>query len=129
MITASVFIARVAAILYLCVGIGALLDKNSLKRIVEDLIKSPSAAYIGSMFALIMGFCLLAVNSAWNWHWTVIITILGWGGIIKGAFGLMFPDYTLKLAGYFSKMKNLYLIAGPLCIILGLVFGYYGFLA
>jgi len=125
----AIYIAKIAAVLYLCVGIGALINKNNLKRVVEDFIKSPGATYIAAILALILGFGLLSVNSAWTADWTVIITLMGWGGIIKGAFGLMFPEYTIKLSGYFSRMKNLYLVAGPICIILGLIFGYYGFLA
>ena len=125
----AIYIAKIAAVLYLCVGIGALINKNNLKKVVDDFIKSPGTTYIAAIFALVLGFGLLSVNSAWTADWTVIITILGWGGIIKGAFGLMFPEYTIKLSAHFSQMKNLYLFAGPICIILGLVFGYYGFVA
>jgi hypothetical protein len=44
----TIYIAKIAAVLYLSVGLGILIDKNNLKRIIKDYIESPGCAYIAS---------------------------------------------------------------------------------
>ena len=123
------YIAKIAAVLYLCIGLGSLINKNLLKSVVDDYVKSPGALYIGSIMAMLMGFGILYVHNTWSMDWTSLITLMGWGAILKGVFSLIFPHYMVDLAGKFSKMKNLYLIVGISTIALGLDFGYFGFIA
>jgi hypothetical protein len=124
-----IYIAKIAAVLYLSVGISALLNKNYLKKVVEDYVKSPGLAYLGAVSALVLGFILLFIYSEWVWDWKLLITLLGWGAIIKGVFALLFPGALIKLSESLIKMKSLFVLCGVVGIILGLFFGYYGFMA
>jgi len=126
----TIFIAKIAAVVYLSIGLGALLNRNYLKQVAEDFIKSPGATYLGMIFAIIIGAVLLNYHGTWTSDWKVGITILGWGGIIKGTTGLILPNFMMKsLVPRILKFKQLYTIAGIVCILLGLFFGYYGFMA
>jgi len=125
---ATAYIAKVAALLYICVGAGALLNKGYLKKLLDDYIKSPSAEFTGAIIAMVAGAVLLYIHSDWTWNWKILITIIGWVGLIKGAVLFVLPGQMMKLAERILKIKGLYTFTGVMCLVLGLLFGYYGFM-
>jgi hypothetical protein len=124
----SILIARIGALIYLSVGLGVFINASHFRKIVDDLVKSPGAAYISAIMALIMGCLMVNVYNVWVWNWTVLITILGWGAILKGMSGLIFPEQVLTLSNRFTKIKSFNALGG-IAVILGLILGYFGFIA
>jgi len=123
-----IFIAKLAAILYVCIGLGAMMNKKHFEHAVEDLAKNPGVNYLSAIFALIIGFLMVSSYNVWSWNWTVLVTILGWGALLKGAIRLLFPEFVIKNVDRFRKSKFMGMV-GPACVILGLIFGYFGFVA
>jgi len=79
-------------------------------------------------FALLIGLVLVLTHNVWVWDWMVIITVLGWAALIKGAVILLLPKSMEYFQGWF-KTKTLLMIASLVAIILGVVLGYFGFFA
>ena len=125
---AALLIAKIAAVLYLCVGLGALFNKKYFQSVVESYTGNPGLEYLGAMVSLILGFLMISGYNVWVWHWSVVITIMGWAALVKGMFFLVFPTFTNKMIGKFLK-TNLMGVVAPVCIILGLLLGYFGFVA
>jgi hypothetical protein len=121
-----IFIAKIAAVIYLCVGLGALFNKKHFMRVLEDYAKDAGLDYLGALMALILGFLMINVYNVWAWNWTVLITLLGWGSLLKGAIHLLFPEQTMILTQRYLKM-DVFGIIVTLCLVLGLVFSYFGF--
>lgn len=125
---AALLIARIAAVVYLCAGLGALFNKKYFQSVVENYAGNPGLQYLGAMISLILGFLMINGYNVWVWHWSVAVTIMGWAALIKGMFFLIFPSVTGNMIGKFLKM-NLMGVVAPVCIILGLFLGYFGFVA
>lgn len=125
---AALLIAKIAAVVYLCAGLGALFNKKYFQSVVESYIGNPGTAFLGALFSLILGFLMLNGYNVWVWHWSVAITIMGWGALLKGAVHLLFPELMNNMVGKFMKM-NLMGAVAPVCILLGLLLGYFGFIA
>lgn len=125
---AALLIARIAAVVYLCAGLGALFNKKYFQGVVENYTGNPGLQYLGAMVSLILGFLMINGYNVWVWHWSVAVTIMGWGALIKGMFFLIFPSMMSKMTEKFLKM-NLMGVVAPVCIILGLFLGYFGFVA
>lgn len=121
----SIFVARVIAILYLCVGVGMLVNKNYYKKFYHDFFNEMAAVYIGGFMAVLAGFALVSYHNLWMANWTILVTLIGWLALIKGIFILLLPE-SFKTLG---KSVTHFDIFAPIVIILGLVFGYFGFLA
>jgi len=124
----SILIARIGALVYLSTGLGVFINPAYFRKVVDDLVKSSGLVYVSALMALILGCLMVAVHNVWVWNWTVLITLLGWGAILKGVLALILPEPVMALSHRFTKMKILNYVGG-LVFILGLVLGYFGFFA
>jgi hypothetical protein len=120
----SLFIAKIIAVVYVAVGLGMLLNFKYYQKVIKDALKNPLLALYGGMFALAIGFLLVSYHNFWVADWTVIITILGWAALVKGALLVLLPGPFMKFAKVFVK----YMWFAPVfALIIGLVLGYFGF--
>ncbi len=121
-----IFFAKLAAVLYLCVGFGALFNKKHLHKVIENFQKNEGLDYLGAIFALILGFLVVATYNVWVWNSTVLVTIFGWGAVLKGAVHLLFPDFSRKMMERLLKSKYFGFI-GLDAVIIGFIFALVGF--
>lgn len=124
----SIFVAQVAAIVYLAVGVGMLLDKKYYAKVLDGFMKDTTGMYLGGFMALIAGFALVTYHNEWVKSWEVLVTILGWIALIKGVMLLAFPTTFVGMTKSWVSGKNLNAFAFVV-VALGLVFGYFGFVA
>ena len=76
--------------------------------------------------AITVGLLIIHYHNNWVNNWTVLVTIFGWIALVKGILLLAVP----KLSTIFKalhKSENIYKYIAPVAIILGVVFGYFGF--
>lgn len=123
----SVFVAQTAAVIYLSVGVGMLVNKKYYIKIFDHVLKDMTAMYLGGFVALIVGFTLITFHNDWVKSWEVIVTILGWLALIKGIMILAFPVTFQNLVKTWIRTKKMNVYAFVV-IFFGLVFGYFGFL-
>jgi hypothetical protein len=121
----SILVAKMAALVYLSVGIGALSGKVNVKELFDSFSKSPGLTYLGGFVALIAGVALVQYHNFWVNDWTVLVTILGWLAVIKGVTLIAFPQVMPKFKPVFKNVQ----LFGFLAIAIGLLFGYFGFVA
>ncbi len=119
-------LARFAALTYLCCGLGGLLNKKYFQKVVDDLNTNVGLAYIGGAIAIGVGFLMVNAYNVWAWNWTILVTIIGWVALLKGALHLIFPEQMMKISKKFLNGKSLGTIS-VLCIVIGLIFAYFGF--
>lgn len=123
----SVFIAQIAAVLFLSVGIGYLLNAKHYRKMMSDLVKNPASLYTSAMVAIVLGMFIVRYHNFWEADWTVLITLIGWGAIIEGVLILAFPGFFVNKTKAFLKMNNFEMVIGWLSLILGAIFAYFGF--
>jgi hypothetical protein len=95
---------------------GVLLNLETYQRMIAEFSQSPALCYLGGFMALLIGLVLLQFHSKWEAHWPVIITILGWLCVVKGAALILFPGFVLNL--WHPYAAN----AAPLIVSLGISF-------
>ncbi len=125
----SILLARIAALGYLSIGLGVFINPGHFRKVMDDLVKSPGMAYVASLMALVLGCLMVAVHNVWVWNWPVLITILGWGAIVKGVAGLLFPEPFLNMSHRLVNKIKPFSSVGGVTVILGLILGYFGFFA
>ncbi len=122
----SIFVAQVFTLYVLAMGVGVLSGKLSIAKMADDLEKSHGLALVTGFFLLVLGALLVQYHNIWVKDWTVLITILAWAVLIKGFLLIAYPQVLLSFKGLYKNMKSSF---GVVFIALGLVLGYFVFVA
>ena len=125
---ASNIIARVICIIYLAVGIGLIFNRSYYIDAFKKILHDKTYLLLGGWVATALGMALVHVHNLWVNDWRLLITIISWIILIKGVMLLAFPRNIKSFESWFTpKGISRYII--PMVIILGVIFGYYGFFA
>src|SRR3989344_2544445 len=73
------------------VGLAYLLNPRLAKKVMP-LIEGDGVLAITGMVGVMMGVALILTYNTWDYTWRVIISILAWAVLVKGASRLFFPD-------------------------------------
>ncbi len=122
----SIFVAQVFTLYVLAMGVGVLSGKLSIAKMADDLEKSHGLALVTGFFLLVLGALLVQYHNIWVKDWTVLITILAWAVLIKGLLLIAYPQVLLSFKGLYKNMKSSW---GFVFVAVGLVLGYFLFLA
>ncbi len=125
----SVFIARILGPACIVIGAGILFNLGFYQRVMEDFCKNTALVLYGGMMALIIGIVVVLVHNVWAANWTVLITIYGWGGVIKGVWLTVFPNSVNKFMRVYQTNKTLMVVHSGLVIVIGAVFTFFGYFA
>lgn len=123
----SVFIAKIFGLCYLVIGAGFLFNRKAFGQIMDDFCKNTALLFYGGVLALVVGAVIILTHNVWVNNWTVMITIIGWLGFIKGIWIIVFPNSISKFMQAYRKNKNLLTIHALAALILGAVLTYFGF--
>ena len=123
----SILIAKLLGVVYLFFGVGMLIHGDYYHKAVADLLKSSPFKMFGGVLATVFGVLLVTYHNIWDgpW-WVVLITIFGWIGLLKGFMYLAFPNSLNDFLPWYTKSRMP--MWGVLMLVIGGIFGYYGFL-
>ena len=121
----ALFVARVATLLYLSAAVAMLTGRLDDKKLFKSFEDSPGLTMVSGAMTLIIGMLLVEYHNIWVQDWRVLVTIVGWAALLKGVLFIAFPDYLSHFKPMFKDISKW----GYLCLLIGLVFGYFGFVA
>ena len=124
----SIFLAKILGPCFVIIGVGILLNREFYQKVKEDFCKNAALLFYGGILALIIGLIIVLSHNVWVAKWPVIITIYGWGGIIKGTWLTVFPNSVFKFMEAYNKNKNLLLVHSLVIIVLGAALSILGYL-
>lgn len=125
----SIFIAKLFGLMYTVVGLGMVLNGKYYKKAVDAMLKEVAVWYLGGIMALFLGFLIVMAHNVWELSWVLLVTLIGWGAMLKGVFLLMFPEWMLKFSTSLFKKTKSFSGLGIFVVLLGFVFVYFGFIA
>ncbi len=123
----SIFLARVFGPYMVIVAIGVLFNLKTYQKVMEDFFKNTALIYLGGILALIIGLVMVLFHNIWVANWTVVITIFGWLGIIKGAWLIIFPNMVGKLTQAYQKKTTLLRVHLVIVLALGIFLTFMGY--
>lgn len=124
----SMFLAKLFGPYCIIVAVGILFNLKNYRKVMEDFFKNSALLYLGGVFALFFGLLIVLFHNVWAANWTVIITILGWLGLIKGAWLIILPNTLTKLIEAYREKTALLVIHLFVVLALGVfltVIGYF----
>lgn len=122
----SMFLAQLFGLLYFVMGIGMLTNQAQFKKVFTDMTTSATFQYLCGMIAVVSGFAIVTFHNIWVRDWVVLVTLMGWASLIKGVLLLVAPGMIVSKAKFWMNRMQLCAVC---VLILGLVLGYFGFIA
>ena len=101
---------------------------SKVKAMVEDLSDSTPLFFFSGSIALIFGILMVVVNNVWSMDWRIVVTIVGWLILIKGAVRVLFPQMVFKAARNAVQNNATYYITTSIVTVVGLFLSYCGYM-
>lgn len=125
--TATTFLSQLWGPILLAIGLGIFVSRKQYIHLYRELEKESLAVMTFGIGAVIIGILQVVGHNLWGSLNEVVITLLGWGTLIKGFVFLVFPKFVDR-GGDWEVKSNLIPAVGVLLLILGAylsIVGYY----
>lgn len=123
----SKFLAKSLGIYFIIICGAFFLDKERFIHLTQSLVSNEPLMFLTGFFTLILGILMVVGHPVWRWNWRVIVTIIGWLVLLKGASILIYPPYIQTVSKLFVENANFAYIALCIDLVLGLILCYFGF--
>ena len=103
----SILLAKFIGPYIMVIGLGLLFNSKAYQKVMEDFFKNAAFVYVTGLVTLVAGLAIVIFHNLWILDWRIIITLLGWNILIKGAWLIISPNTSAKLAALFGKNNKL----------------------
>jgi hypothetical protein len=110
----------------LSIALGIFVSRKYYTKIYRDLQKESLALLMFGMLAISAGIAQILYHNVWSTLPEIIISLLGWGLLLKGLVFAIAPAFVDK-AGDFEANSNLIPTVGVILFILGAYLSWTGF--
>jgi uncharacterized membrane protein len=128
-VQASIFIARLLGPMLLAVGVGILINPNMFRTMGTEVVRSVTLVYLFGLMDLAAGLAIVLTHNVWLVSWRVLITLLGWLLIVRGAARVLLTEKVMAFGTKAFRNKQMVPVSGAIVGILGLVLCYFGYVA
>jgi uncharacterized membrane protein len=123
----SIFIAKLLGPVFVLIGIAMLLKPHAFRALLQDFIKSPALIYLAGLLGLLGGLTLVLTHNVWALDWRLLITLLGWVSVVRAVVTILQPQQIVLIGSKLLEHRNLFVGAGVIDFIIGLVLSYFGY--
>jgi hypothetical protein len=114
----SIYLAKLIGPIYLVVAIGLLLNQEHYRSVAKEFAASPALFYLSGIIALIIGGLIVLLHNVWS-GWPIVVTLLGWAAIAKGAVRTLVPTWATGVVGKMTANANALTATGLAALALG----------
>jgi hypothetical protein len=122
----TIVFAQVLGVVFTVCGLAAVVDRKGVGAAVEQMTQNRGFMWFFGFVVLVLGAVIVALNNVWVPTLPLLITILGWLSIIKGAFILLCPNGAVAVYKK-CNTSSVFIIGGIIAFVLGLALMYKGF--
>lgn len=122
----SFFLAQVMGVFLMLTSASMLLNRRNIDLLFEAY-RNPAAVYITGIFETMLGLVLVLKHNLWTADFRVVITLVGWLLLARGAGRTFFPTRIASALERFRSMQALFVPLLLLIFLLGAYLAYRGF--
>jgi hypothetical protein len=123
----SLFLARLIGPVMLVLGAALLINAREFRAVMDDFIANPTFAFLTGLMALPAGLAIVLTHNVWAADWRVLITLIGWLTIFKGAIRLLAPQQVTNIGRQLLAKPQILTISAAIWILLGAVLCFFGY--
>ena len=124
----TTFLAQLWGPVILAIGIGMFVSRSFYLRIYRDIEKGAFAALIFGGASMAAGIAQIGVHNLWNSPAEMLVSLLGWGLLIKGAYFVIAPGSADRWGDYAAR-ANVIPVVGVVMLVAGGYLSWLGFIA
>jgi hypothetical protein len=121
----SHYLGQLMSIVLVLIGLALVLRGVYYTDAYKVWMKNKGLKLFTSMVVLVAGVALVIAHNVWIAGWEVLITIVGWGMILKGVLLGYFPKEFDKMIDWLLEIRWLVAFGGAVWVIGGLYLGYF----
>jgi hypothetical protein len=123
----SIFLARLMGPVLLAIGLGVLLNTSVFRVMAGQFLHSYALIFVSGLLTLTAGLAIVLTHNVWVGDWRVIITVLGWLGVIGGLFRIIVPQEVAAIGTGMIAHGIAPMVGGVVMLVVGGALGYYGY--
>jgi hypothetical protein len=123
----SIYLAKLIGPVCLAIGAGLLLNGTVFRVMAGQFLASYAMIFLAGLLTLTAGIALVLAHNVWEASWRVIITVLGWLGVIGGAVRIIVPQEVAAIGAAMIGSAVFPTIGGVGIFVLGAVLSYFGY--
>ena len=124
----SIFLAKLIGPALIVIGLGLVFNRAIYQVVAEEVIKSRALLYLFGALNLVVGLAIVLTHNVWAPSWKLIITIIGWFALVRGALRLLIPQ---QIGDFLSRIltrgPQVLFGTGVVAILVGAVLAWKGF--
>ncbi len=124
----TVFLAQVWGLVLLFIGIGFFASRDHYVRMYRDLSQETLATLAFAGAAIAAGISSVLAHNVWGSLPEIIVSLLGWALLLKGAFLAIAPRAAERI-GTRVMSTSLMGVAGAVLVIIGIYLTWFGYFA
>jgi len=125
--TTSKYIARLMGPVLLAMGLGMLVESETMRVLSQEFLTNRGLIYLAGIMTLLAGLAIVNAHNLWVSDWRVIITILGWLGIVGGLFRILLTGQVQSLGTGLASNTAIIIVGGIVTLVLGGVLAFNGY--
>jgi hypothetical protein len=123
----SIYLAKLMGPVFLAVGLGLLFNAATYRKLAAEFVESSALIYLSGVLLMLGGVALVLAHNVWRLDWPLLITLLGWLGIIGGAGRIILPQGLQELRRDIVESGIALTIACVIWLAIGVVLCFFGY--
>ena len=112
--------ARVLGPVMLILGIAVGLRAETLPLLLAGFVQDAPLLLITGAFVLVLGAIMIAAHNVWNSPAAIVVSLLGWITLARGALVVLLPNVVTTIAPYVIRYAPAILAIGVVLALIGL---------
>jgi hypothetical protein len=125
----SLFLARLIGPVLLIIAVGIFANEKAYRALGKEVLASYAFIYFFSVADLVGGIAIVLVHNVWIADWRILITLLGWMMVVRGAVRILVPDAVRKMGKKALANKSIFTVTAAVVVVIGAVLCFYGYRA
>lgn len=109
-------------------GLGFFMSREYYIRVYKDLDKETLAVLVFGMAAIAAGITQVLAHNVWNTLPEIVVSLLGWGLLLKGAVFAVSPKFVDQAGNWWGRNPQMISVAGAVMVLVGAYLSYVGYL-
>ena len=123
----SIFLAKLIGPFALALGLALLVNGAAFRVFAGEFLRSNALIFLSGLITLPAGLAIVLVHNVWTADWRVVITIVGWLGLITGAIRMIAPQHAAAFGRSKIDKPLTTTIGGSIWLVVGALLCYFGY--
>jgi hypothetical protein len=126
-VTTSKTIAGLIGPTLVALAAAMLLNFRSFPALAEQISRDAGLIFLSGILLFVAGLAIVRAHNIWAGGWPVLVTVLGWLGVLGGLFRVLFPTQFTAMAAAVGQSSGWLIAWAVVFLVLGAFLTFKGY--